>query len=215
MNLMLELEETDQEWESQEYTEEFPDESAIIGEEAIERAAAGIGRALVPPVIQVVQEFSSNPDARYRRAAVAALARLAEGTTDIFKKEYFEASLPFFQTCLSDSSPRVQYQAIQAIGQFASLYPKYSVRMIDIYFDLLVDFMGNLNHCDRVRGHAVSALINLCRPQDEEIEGNETHEEQLNSRLAPARIDHLLTVLCNTMQTASIHIQSPCLLLLG
>jgi importin-5 len=221
MNLMLELEETDQEWAAQEYTEEFPDESAIVGEEAIERAAAGVGRALVPPVVQAVQEYSNNSsDSRFRRAAVAALSRLAEGSTEIFKKEYFEASLPFFGTCLSDPSPRVQYQAIQAIGQFATLYPKFVPRMIHLYFDHLVDFMGNVNHCDRVRGHAISALINLCRPQDDEdSEGNETHQHQelssSDSKLSPEQIDQLLTVLCNAMQTTSIHVQPPCLLLLG
>jgi importin-5 len=224
MNLMLELEETDQEWASQDYTEEFPDESALVGEEAIERAAAGVGRALVPPIVQIVQEYSNNSDSRYRRAAIAALSRLAEGATKIFKKEYFEASLPFFATCLSDPSPRVQYQAIQAIGQFATLYSQFIPRMISLYFDSLVDFISNPNHnhCDRVRGHAVSALINLCRPQDDEENENDENgddekegNQELQQQLTPEQLDRLLTTLCHAMQTTSIQIQSSCLLLLG
>jgi importin-5 len=222
MNLMLELEEDDQDWARQEYTEEVPDEGAVVGEEAIERAATGIGRLLVPPVVQVVQEFSTNPDFRYRRAAVAALSRLAEGATEIFQKEYLQATFPFLQSALSDSSPRVRYQAIQAIGQFATLFPKLLPGMVELYFDHLVNLMGDASQCDRVRGHAVSALINICRPHEddegEEEEGGDNEDEGNRGtglRLSPVQVNHLLSVLCSAMQTTSLHVQPVCLLLLG
>jgi importin-5 len=219
MNLMLELEEDDHQWASQDYTEEVPDESAIIGEEAIERAAAGIGRQLVPPVIQMVQEFSTNSNPHYRRAAVAALSRLAEGATEFFQKQYLEATLPFLRSALSDTSPRVRYQAIQAIGQFATLFPKLLSRIIEVYFDLLVNLMGDINQCDRVRGHAVSALINICRPHDDD-DDDENNEGDGNVtttglKLSPEQVNHLLSILCSAMQTTSIHVQPACLLLLG
>lgn len=210
MNLMLEIEENDDEWASQEYTEFPPDESAVIGEEAIERAAAGMGRALIPPIVQMVQQFSGNSDSRYRRAAIAALSRLAEGATEIFKKEYLEMTIPFIAQSLSDSSPRVCFQAIQAIGQFANLYPRHIPVMIKNYLDILVEYMGNTSLCERVRGHAVSALINLCSLHDE----NE-NDDASGLLLSPEQLDRLLSVLCSAMENTSINIQPACLLLLG
>ena len=81
MELALEVEE-EEEWARGPYSEEPADENCAVGEEALERAAAGMGgRVVAPPLLALVQQFMGRPDWQHRRAAVAGLARLAEGAT--------------------------------------------------------------------------------------------------------------------------------------
>lgn len=59
---------------------EQDDESETVGEEALERATAGMGgRVMAPPVSSAVTTLLSSPDPVHRRAAIAGLTRLAEG----------------------------------------------------------------------------------------------------------------------------------------
>ena len=84
MNIMLEVDEEDSEWAKGTYTEEPDDENYVVGEEAIERVAAGMGgRLVIPPVLSAIQQFIPVADWKKRRAAVAALCRLAEGCTNV------------------------------------------------------------------------------------------------------------------------------------
>ena len=54
------------------YSEEAVDENCSVGEEAIERAAAGMGGRIVAPLVLAhVQKYIVNPDWKHRRAAVA------------------------------------------------------------------------------------------------------------------------------------------------
>jgi hypothetical protein len=70
MSLMLELDDTDEtSWRRGSYTEEVEDENSAVGEEAIERAAAGMGgRVVAPPVLALVQEYGVKGEWIYRRA---------------------------------------------------------------------------------------------------------------------------------------------------
>jgi hypothetical protein len=71
------------------------------------------GKILAPQIIDFVQQYSNNNDWRYRRAAVAAIARLAEGCTQFFQKSYLQQSKNALGMFLDDSSPIVQFEAIQ------------------------------------------------------------------------------------------------------
>lgn len=206
---MLEVEEEEEEWANGVYSEEPPDDNAAVGEEALHRAAAGMGgRTCGPPVVAAVEEYASSSEPTYRRAAVAALSRLAEGCSTFFKKEYLQLALAFLTRVLIDNSPRVQFQSIQAIGRFADLFPEAIPDIGNLYFDTLVAIMGSADTSERVKGHSVSALINMCRTRDD----NTDDDTQL---LTGPRLDSLLSTLCQCLQNSSIHVQPVCLTLLG
>ncbi len=202
-NIMQEVEEEDAEWASGKYTEDGEDETYFVGEEAIERAAAGMGsRVLAPPTLAKVTQYSSSASSMQRRAAVAGLCRLAEGSPNAFKA-YFEQSLSFLTGAVRDASPRVQYQAIECIGRFACLFPHNTEVLVHSFVPSLTAILNESSTCDRVRGHCASALINLTNPESCE-------EEMLFPYLEP-----LLSALVACLQHASVEVQPFCLDLLG
>jgi importin-5 len=112
MTFMLELDLDDDEWKMEKYSDEQPDDSCLVGEEAIERLATGLGgKIVIPRVSALIQQYASSMDFRFRRAAVAALIRLAEGCTEMFEASV-EGSIPLLSMFASDSSARVQYEVI-------------------------------------------------------------------------------------------------------
>lgn len=203
-SIMLEVEEDDAEWASGKYTEDAEDENYFVGEEAIERAAAGMGsRVLATPTLTMVTQYSSNTGSSLqRRAAVAGLCRLAEGSPNAFKA-YFEQSLSFLTGAVQDTSPRVRYQAIECLGRFACLFPQNTEVLVHSFVPVLTAMLGEGSTCDRVRGHCASALINLINP--------ETCEEEM---LQP-HLEGLLGALVACLTHASVEVQPFCLDLLG
>lgn len=204
MAISLDLEESDAEWARGTYSEEPCDDNSSVGEEAIERMAAGMGgKNLAPLVFSQVQAYAANgQSAPHRRAAVAAMSRLGEGAPKVFKG-YLKSALDFLLPALSDSSPRVQYQAIQAIGQLSVLYPDDVPTMLNMYMNTLIALLNSPSTCERVRGHVASALINMTNPAS-------CPEEAMLPFLDP-----LLQALMQCLQLASIEVQPHCLTLLG
>jgi hypothetical protein len=66
---------------------------------------------------------------------------------------------------IQDKSPRVKFEGIQTIGRFASLFPDNIPVLIDTFLPLLTMLLQDSQTCDKVRGHAASALINLLNPE--------------------------------------------------
>ncbi len=113
MKLMLEVDDDEESWKCQSYANDDFDEDAEAGDEAMERIATGLGgKSVTEVVLTRVQQFLQKPEWKYRRAAVAAVCRLAEGSTKFFTK-YLSSVVSFLTTCLQDRSVRVQYEAIQ------------------------------------------------------------------------------------------------------
>jgi hypothetical protein len=114
MSLMLEIEEEEAEWAAGAYTEEPTDENYCVGDEAIERVATGLGgKSIAEPILALVQQFSApGMDYKHRRAAVAALCRLAEGSAKFFKK-YIPHAMAFLSASLQDPSSKVKFEGIQ------------------------------------------------------------------------------------------------------
>ena len=85
MSLTLEVDDEDTEWAQGPYGDEsVMDDNYVVGEEAIERVAAGMGgRMIAPLVFPAVEAFAKSSEWRHRRAAIAALGRLAEGAADV------------------------------------------------------------------------------------------------------------------------------------
>lgn len=203
MQLVLEHEVEDADWVALRYGEESIDENCLVGEEAVERVAAGLGgKTVLPLVLPLVQTFATNNQWFYRRAAVCALSRLAEGCTKLFET-HLPASCDFLLAALHDSSFRVMYEAEQAIGELALLYPDSSSVFVARFMGRLVEVLGDPQVCERVRCHAASAMINLCNPDNTAAEELQTH------------LESILRTIVACLQSSSADLQSPCLVLLG
>lgn len=75
--------------------------------------------------------------------------------------------------------------------------------MVDRFLPSLTMLLQDSNTCDRVRGHAAAALIDLLNPEHCEA-------ETLNKFLDP-----LLNSLIYCLQSAPLEVQAPCLVLVG
>lgn len=203
MQMMLEHEIDESEWRALKYGEETLDENCLVGEEALERIAAGLsGKTVIPQVLPIVQTFATNTQWFYRRAAVCALNRLAEGCTKLFEP-HLEAGCNFLLVSLHDASCRVQFEAAQAIGELALLYPESIPDFVSKFMGRLVEMLNDSSACERVRCHAASAMINLCNPEN-------STAEALQPFLEP-----VLRAIVTCLQSSSVDLQSPCLVLLG
>jgi hypothetical protein len=203
MQIMLEVEADDTEWLQSKYAEDSLDENYVVGEEAIERITAGMGgKSIIPLVLPLAQSFAASPHWYSRRAAVAAITRLAEGA-----EKMFEVQLPiccdFLFASLHDSSVRVQYEAEQAVGQLALLFPNAVDDLIKRFLPRLIALLGEPHTCVRVRGHAAAAMINLCSP------------ENIEAEVLQPFLESILTALVACLQGAPLDVQAPCLVLLG
>jgi len=160
-------------------------------------------------------------------------------------KNYLTSSMEFLSTSLNDPSQRVRYQAIEVVGRLAVLYPASAAAIVQRFVPPLTSLMQDSSMCDKVhalsqhthtnilpipyylytyillipyryhtditlirilwqvRGHAASALINIVNPDS--CEG---------SFLEPY-LEGMLRALCANLQSASLEVQGPCLLLLG
>ena len=203
MSIALEVDDDQDEWSREKYTEEPSDENNCVGEEAIDRAAAGMGgRVVAPRLLSIVQQYSVSGDWRHRRAAIAGLSRLAEGATDQFK-QYLNKAVPLLSSALSDPSPRVKFEAIHTIGRLASLFPSSVAELVETFLPPLTQLLGDAAACDKIRGHAASAMINLVNPENCEAEALTRH------------LEPLLTALVVCLQSAAVEVQPHCLVLLG
>jgi hypothetical protein len=85
-----------------------------VCEEAIQRVASGMGgRVVAPLLLQLVEQSYAHNDWKYRRAAVAAVTRLSEGTVQTFVKSYYDVSVQFLLRALNDPCQIVRYEAAQ------------------------------------------------------------------------------------------------------
>ena len=89
------------------------------------------------------------------------------------------------------------------MGRFAELFPDSVQVLVNTFLPLLTMILQNAASCDRVRGHAASALINLLDP------------EACDTSVLLPFLDPLLAAMVQTFQTSSIEVQTPCLNLLG
>lgn len=203
MTLMLEVEDSDEEWANGQYSAELPDDPCAVGEEALERLASGIGgRSILQPTLTLVEQYMTQQDSRYRRAAIAALGRLSEGCSKEFSSVLSTAMRLLLNSLTSDTSMRVQFQAIQTIGRLAVIYPDNLAEIVATFMPPLIAITRSVT-CDKVRGHAVSALMNLVNPDTSDVAAVTAH------------VDSMLSALGECLQYASLQIQPLCISLLG
>ncbi|KAJ7385022.1 Importin 4 [Desmophyllum pertusum] len=99
--------------------------------------------SVIPPLMQLVQPALASEDPYKRKAALIALAVLAEGCADYIRNRYLEAALQTICRGLSDENPLVQNAALFALGQYSEyLQPdisKYSADILPLLFERLVN----------------------------------------------------------------------------
>jgi len=80
LKMMTDLEE-DEDWStSDDLTEEDNDSNSVVAEAALDRLACGIGgKSVLPHIIQSLPGMLSNPDWKYRHAALMAISAVGEG----------------------------------------------------------------------------------------------------------------------------------------
>lgn len=92
---------------------------------------------------------------------------------------------------------------MKCIGRLARSYPDKCSRFLQDFVAYLAQILQSTGLCDRLRGHAASALINLLQPEHCE-------EEIVQPFLHP-----LLQALLSALQTARNEIRAPCLTVIG
>lgn len=91
----------------------------------------------------------------------------------------------------------------QTIGRFATIYPELSALLIGCFLPQLTVLLHDSSTCDRVRGHAASALIDLVNP------------DSCDKHTLSKYLDPLLQSLLYCLQSAPLQVRAPCLALLG
>ncbi|XP_074616822.1 importin-4-like isoform X2 [Acropora palmata] len=98
---------------------------------------------VIPPLMQFVMPALNDEDAYKRKAALLALAVLAEGCADYIRNRYLQAALQTICQGLSDGNSVVQNAALFALGQYSEfLQPdisKYSADILPLLFERLVN----------------------------------------------------------------------------
>nr|CAG4643007.1 EOG090X00U8 [Ilyocryptus agilis] len=161
LKMMTELED-DEEWStSDDLTEEDNDSNSVVAEAALDRLACGIGgKTVLPHIIQSLPGMLSNPDWKYRHAALMAVSAIGEGChkeMEPLLPQIMDGILNF----LRDPHPRVRYATCNAIGQMSTDFaPTFEKKFHDKVVPGLLMVMDD-NDNPRVQAHAGAALVNF------------------------------------------------------
>lgn len=181
------------------------DDDGLDAEDALERLCAALGgNTLATPILARVQQYSTSGNWLHRRAAIAALTRLAEGASKHFLQFLPQISPFLISSITQDTAVRVQYESMQAIGRLAVLYPDQAGQLTTEFLPVLATVLSSDEHCDRCRGHAANALINLLNTENHDggdaLDGN---------------VDPLMAALLAALSGARNEVRGPCLSVIG
>jgi hypothetical protein len=202
-SMMLEIEEEEEEFISEKYSQEPGDENCVAGEESIERLSYGLGGKTVSALIlNLVQEYAASSNWTHRRASIAGLHRFCEGCPK-FAHSFLDQITHFLTSAMNDASQRVRFEAIGFVGRLPALFTDDMPQFVEKFVPMLTALLSSPGVCDRVRGYSASAMINLINP------------ENISSEIINPFLDPLLSALVVCLQSASVEVQPTCLTLLG
>jgi HEAT repeat protein len=168
--MMLELEcdtpEELAEWENEDEDEDDTDVTNYdVGEEALDRLAIALGgKAMMPVLFGVIQEWFPSEDWKRRHAALMAISQSGEGCEAQMAKQ-LELIVTTIVTRFGDQHPRVRWAAINTIGQMSTDFgPALQAKLHSCVLPALVSAMDD--GCKRVQAHAAAAVINFCEHCD-------------------------------------------------
>ncbi|EGD80104.1 hypothetical protein PTSG_10377 [Salpingoeca rosetta] len=169
LQLIMEVEEDD-EWSMQDEPIQNEDENSICGEDALDRISQALGgKQVVPVAFSLLPPLMESGNWRERYAACLAISSIGEGCYKVMRDSLdgiLEKCLPL----LGDQNMRVQYAAINAIGQmavdFAPRTPKeygvsFAGRFHQVVIPAFVECMKQADGHPRVQAHGTFALVNL------------------------------------------------------
>ena len=173
------------------------------------------GKVVGASIVMAAAQLQTSPDSVHRRAALISVLRLCEGCTSMIAKSAneLEKCVDFMMAGLQDASPWVQYQGLQGVGRFAVLFPSRIHNLLAKSLPVLITCLATAETgaCQKVKGHAASALINLLNPSN--INCNDSSDPAFNT--LTSNLNPLMSSLVHCLQTASLEVQSPCLVVLG
>ena len=145
-------------------------ENYAVGEQALDRLSLALGsEAVLPVAFEAIPKFLASPAWPQRRAALMAIAYLAEGCAEELEG-HLDQVLTFILTAFADPHPRVRYAAIQALGQLCTdfavtIQSKYHLPCVQALLRAMSFDPAQGNHV-RVQSHAAAAIINFCDGAD-------------------------------------------------
>nr|XP_058944233.1 importin-4-like [Pocillopora verrucosa] len=129
--------------------------------------------SVIPPLMQLVQPALTSEDPYKRKAALIALAVLAEGCADYIRNRYLEAALQTICRGLADQNTLVQNAALFALGQYSEyLQPdisKYSADILPLLFERLVNTSAESGQASPSISRTYYALETFCENLGEGI----------------------------------------------
>ena len=167
LNFMLTIED-DEDWEGHDDDNEDEEYTNYdVGEEALDRLAMSVGgKSVLPIANNVMQQFLTNADWRFRHAGLMAVSQIGEGCAKQISQtlgQVIQMVLQHFQ----DPHPRVKWAAINTIGQMATDFgPDLQENHHDTVLPALMFAMEDGSA--RVQSHAAAAVINFCEHAEAE-----------------------------------------------
>ncbi|VVC43442.1 Hypothetical protein CINCED_3A008021 [Cinara cedri] len=162
LELMASIEDQD-DWSSEDDPDDSDQENMnVMAESALDRLACGLGgKTVLPHILSNVSTMLSNPNWKFRHAALMAISAVGEGCHKQMQpmlQDILDGILNFLQ----DPNPRVRYAVCNAIGQMAADFaPTFQKKFHDkIVPSILLLLDDNSN--PRVQAHAGAALVNFC-----------------------------------------------------
>eukprot|EP01120_Amphizonella_sp_Union-15-10_P014661 TRINITY_DN719_c0_g5_i1.p1 TRINITY_DN719_c0_g5~~TRINITY_DN719_c0_g5_i1.p1 ORF type:complete len:1091 (-),score=215.26 TRINITY_DN719_c0_g5_i1:123-3395(-) len=160
LQLMLELEE-DPDWHLKENMNDDNTSTSAVAEECLDRLAMALGELVVPEVFSHMPQLLSNPSWIHRRTGLIAISQIGEGCLNIMKKNLHNL-MTMILPSLRDPDPRVQWAAINTIGQMCTDFgPKLQKQYHAQILPELVLLMDDFKY-PRVQAHAAAAIVNFC-----------------------------------------------------
>ncbi|KAL1450070.1 hypothetical protein WDU94_002525 [Cyamophila willieti] len=111
----------DEKWgETDEVVEDDNESNTVVAETGLDRLACGIGgKTILPIIMNTVPDMLTNPDWKYRHAALMAISAVGEGChkqMELMLDSVTEGVLRY----ITDPHPRVRYAACNALGQMST-----------------------------------------------------------------------------------------------
>lgn len=212
LSAMTEIEDDPVEWcqQNTESMSEDDDEIYLVGEQALDRIAVGLGDSVFGLVASNAVPMLQSGDWRHRHAALMALSSIGEGCHSAMKlvlNDIIQTVAPM----LGDENPRVKFAACNAMGQMATDFAPIIQEHYHAVFMNGVLPLLDMAQFPRLQAHGAAALVNFA---DISHEATLEISKEMDTILEPY-LDLLLTKLLTLLQSNHRFIQEQVITTIG